>query len=64
MLAIIGLTTVRGYQENYYNNAMAPGTTYQGILVNVYLGGGWLLTGLTFNSANYQRNRVHVIYFL
>ena len=47
----IGINNSPWLSENYYNNAMAPGTTYQGILVNVYLGGGWLLTGLTFNSA-------------
>lgn len=30
---------------------MSPGTTYQGLLVNMYPGGGWLLTALTFNGA-------------
>lgn len=35
---------------NYYGNVMAPGATYQGASVNVYPGGGWLLTALAFNG--------------
>lgn len=35
----------------YYNNMQAPGMTYQGGLINVNPGGGWLLTGLAFNQA-------------
>ncbi|RTK97098.1 MAG: hypothetical protein EKK64_02275 [Neisseriaceae bacterium] len=36
----------------YYNNMPVP-TSYQGINVNVYAGGGWLLTALAFNAAEY-----------
>ena len=36
---------------NYYNNVMSPGATYQGVLVNIYPGSGWLLTALAFNAA-------------
>ena len=36
---------------SYYNNMQVPGATYQGGLVNVNPGGGWLLTGLAFNQA-------------
>lgn len=35
----------------YYNNMQVPGATYQGGLINVNPGGGWLLTGLAFNQA-------------
>ena len=34
----------------YYSNMPVP-TSYQGINVNVYAGGGWLLTALGFNAA-------------
>ena len=47
----IGINNSPWLSENYYNNVMAPGATYQGILVNIYLGSGWLLTGLSFNGA-------------
>jgi hypothetical protein len=35
----------------YINNMMGPLATYQGALVNVYPGGGWLITALGFNAA-------------
>ena len=35
---------------NYYQNYL-NGITYQGGVINVHPGGGWLLTGLAFNSA-------------
>lgn len=47
----IGINNSPWLSENYYPNVMSPGTNYQGILVNVYPGGGWLLTALTFNAA-------------
>ncbi len=47
----IGINNSPWLSNNYYTNVMSPGTTYQGVLVNVYPGGGWLLTGLTFNGA-------------
>lgn len=47
----IGINNSPWLSENYYANVMSPGTTYQGLLVNVYPGGGWLLTALTFNGA-------------
>ena len=37
----------------YFNNQLTMGNTYQGALVNLYAGGGWLLTGLAFNAAQY-----------
>jgi hypothetical protein len=37
--------------SSYYNNIQVPGVTYQGGLVNINPGGGWLLTGLAFNQA-------------
>lgn len=37
--------------QAYYNNILTPGMTYQGGLLNVNPGGGWLLTALGFNQA-------------
>lgn len=37
----------------YFNNQLTMGNTYQGALVNLYAGSGWLLTGLAFNAAQY-----------
>jgi hypothetical protein len=35
----------------YTLNNMNPAATYQGGIVHLYAGGGWLLTGLAFNAA-------------
>lgn len=47
----IGINNSPWLSNNYYPNVMSPGTTYQGILANLYLGSGWLLTALSFNGA-------------
>lgn len=47
----IGINNSPWLSSAYYNNMQAPGMTYQGGLVNVNPGGGWLLTGLAFNQA-------------
>lgn len=35
---------------SYYNDMISVPATYQGALLNVYPGGGWLLTALAFNG--------------
>lgn len=50
-IGYIGINNSPWLSMNYYNNALAPGANYQGALVNVYPGNGWLLTGLAFNGA-------------
>lgn len=35
---------------SYFNNSVNVPVTYQGLLTNVYVGGGWLLTALAFNG--------------
>lgn len=47
----IGINNSPWLSNAYYNNMQTPGMTYQGGLVNVNPGGGWLLTGLAFNQA-------------
>ncbi len=47
----IGINNSPWLSDNYYPNVMSPGTNYQGILINLHPGGGWLLTALTFNGA-------------
>lgn len=48
---LIGINNSPWLSQNYYSNILAPGATYQGILVNIDAGGGWLLTALGFNAA-------------
>lgn len=38
---------------NMYTNMLTVPTTYQGVGVNVYAGGGWLLSALAFNAAQF-----------
>lgn len=47
----IGINNSPWLSSAYYNNMQAPGMTYQGGLINVNPGGGWLLTGIAFNQA-------------
>ena len=50
-IGYIGINNSPWLANNYYNNMSAPGITYQGALINVDPGGGWLLTALAFNAA-------------
>ncbi len=52
----IGINNSPWLSMNYYNNTLVPGANYQGALVNVYPGAGWLLTGLAFNGAQILGN--------
>lgn len=52
----IGINNSPWLTMNYYNNVLTPGATYQGALVNVYPGAGWLLTALAFNGAQFVGN--------
>jgi hypothetical protein len=38
---------------NMYTNMLTVPTTYQGVGVNIYTGGGWLLSALAFNGAQF-----------
>ena len=38
---------------NMYTNMLTVPTTYQGVGVNVYAGGGWVLSALGFNAAQF-----------
>lgn len=48
---LIGINNSPWLSQNFYNNALSPGSTYQGAMLNLYLAGGWLLTALAFNAA-------------
>lgn len=50
-IGYIGINNSPWLTSNYYSNVLTPGANYQGALVNVYPGGGWLLTALAFNGA-------------
>lgn len=52
----IGINNSPWLSMNYYNNTLVPGANYQGALVNVYPGGGWLLTALAFNGSQLLGN--------
>lgn len=47
----IGINNSPWLSSNYYSNSLAPGANYQGMSINVYPGGGWLLTAVAFNGA-------------
>lgn len=47
----IGINNSPWLSQSYYPNMQTPGMTYQGGLLNVNPGGGWLLTALGFNQA-------------
>ena len=47
----IAITNSPWLTQAYYNNMLTPGMTYQGGLVNLNPGGGWLITALGFNAA-------------
>lgn len=49
-LGYISITNSPWLATNYYPNYLT-GITYQGILLNINAGNGWLLTGLAFNQA-------------
>ncbi len=49
----IGINNSPWINGNYENNLLTVPATYQGALVNIYPGGGWLLTALAFNAAQY-----------
>lgn len=55
-IGYIGINNSPWLTGNYYNNILTPGANYQGALINVYPGGGWLLTGLAFNAAQFVGN--------
>lgn len=55
-IGLIGINNSPWLSMNYYNNTLVPGANYQGALVNVYPGGGWLLTALAFNTAQLLGN--------
>lgn len=46
----IGINNSPWLSASYYNNMISVPVTYQGAMVNVYPGGGWLLTALAFNG--------------
>lgn len=50
-LGLIGINNSPWLSQNYYSNMMSVPASYQGALVNVDAGGGWLLTALAFNAA-------------
>lgn len=52
----IGINNSPWLSMNYYSNILTPGANYQGALLNVYPGGGWLLTALAFNAAQFVGN--------
>lgn len=49
-IGYIGINNSPWLTANYYNNMVSTPATYQGALINVYPGGGWLLTALAFNG--------------
>ena len=51
-VGFIGINNSPWLATNYYSD-QSSAVTYQGASVNVNPGGGWLLTGITFNGANY-----------
>lgn len=50
-VGLIGINNSPWLAQSYVNNMMAPLATYQGALVNIHPGGGWLITALGFNAA-------------
>lgn len=48
---LIGINNSPWLSNNYYKDDIAPGANYQGIMINVYPGSGWLLTGTFFNAS-------------
>lgn len=52
----IGITNSPWLSMNNYTNLLTAGATYQGALINVYPGDGWLLTALAFNGAQLVGN--------
>lgn len=48
---LIGINNSPWLSMNYYNNMMSVPASYQGVLLNVDPGAGWLLTALAFNGA-------------
>ncbi len=51
-IGLIGINNSPWLAPNYIGNMAAPLATYQGALVNIHPGGGWLITALGFNAAN------------
>ncbi len=49
-IGLIGINNSPWLAANFYNNMLAPGATYQGAVVNVNAGNGWVLTGIGFNG--------------
>lgn len=49
----IGINNSPWINGNYENNLVSVPATYQGALVNIYPGNGWLITALAFNGAQY-----------
>ena len=52
----IGITNSPWLGGTYYSNQITPFATYQGAMVNVYPGAGWLLTAIAFNAAQFSGN--------
>ncbi len=52
-IGYIGINNSPWLNGNYENNLISVPATYQGMLFNYYPGGGWLLTALAFNAAQY-----------
>ncbi len=50
-LGWIGINNSPWLAQNYNSNLLGPGATYQGGLINIYPGGGWLITALAFNAS-------------
>lgn len=50
-IGYIGINNSPWLASNYYNNMAAPAITYQGAIVNLNPGGGWILTALGFNAS-------------
>lgn len=55
-IGYIGINNSPWLSYNFYTNPLAPGANYRGLLLNSYLGAGWLLTGLAFDEAQLVGN--------
>ncbi len=52
-IGYIGINNSPWINGNYENNLVSIPATYQGALINLYPGNGWLITALAFNAAQY-----------
>lgn len=52
-IGYIGINNSPWLNPNYENNMLVVPTTYQGAMINIYPGNGWLLTAIAFNGAQY-----------